>query len=426
MTTETPPNVRGNNKQDKVRKPKRTTQQRLEASLDVAKRKYDRAVAKVHDLEAKTKDANEAVRAAEQRGASPTESAIEPPEGQRRACGKVAPHPRGWLCGGSQSRGLTEQGEQCQPETPTAESTQAKPAAHSTLKTDDNLPAISAPCSPPVVRDNGVAGGVGNQMQVTQSTPQTLSVRVRDGGALLGDPADELYWYDNPSDFTFDDFAALHTPAKHVSTYSASCSTPQTPPTYTAASKSSPEPQQAHHNDPSHNHGDNFVELAQVRIPGGASRIVSGNITDTRSYIERTTYQQLRDSLIFTGIARRSLDPARNQITVNVPATNIPGQGPDPNLRVISTGGNFVRASGTATLTTNLTAGRVLIVSATTQGTDENGTVAIDSNDTSATINSVRSTANFTVATLSRSGSTVTLTGNSTNNVGYTWSLLQG
>ena len=64
MTTETPPNVRGNNKQDKVRKPKRTTQQRLEASLDVAKRKYDRAVAKVHDLEAKTKDANEAAREA--------------------------------------------------------------------------------------------------------------------------------------------------------------------------------------------------------------------------------------------------------------------------------------------------------------------------------------------------------------------------
>ena len=64
MTTETPPNVRGNNKQDKVRKPKRTTQQRLEASLDVAKRKYDRAVAKVHDLEAKTKEANEAAREA--------------------------------------------------------------------------------------------------------------------------------------------------------------------------------------------------------------------------------------------------------------------------------------------------------------------------------------------------------------------------
>ena len=64
MTTETPPNVRGNNKQDKVRKPKRTTQQRLEASLDVAKRKYDRAVAKVHDLETKTKEANQAAREA--------------------------------------------------------------------------------------------------------------------------------------------------------------------------------------------------------------------------------------------------------------------------------------------------------------------------------------------------------------------------
>ena len=60
MTTETPPNVRGNNKQDKVRKPKRTTQQRLEASLDVAMRKYKRTIDKVRDLEAKTEEAQAA------------------------------------------------------------------------------------------------------------------------------------------------------------------------------------------------------------------------------------------------------------------------------------------------------------------------------------------------------------------------------
>ena len=212
-----------------------------------------------------------------------------------------------------------------------------------------------------VVRDNGVAGGVGNQMQVTQSTPQTLSVRVRDGGALLGDPADELYWYDNPSDFTFDDFATPHASQARIDLLGILLDTSDPADLYggvqviTGTPANSPQ-------RPSHNHGDNFVELAQVRIPGGASRIVNGNITDTRSYIERTTYQQLRDSLVFTGIARRSLDPARNLITVNVPATTIPDPPDIPTYhhRVIANGNVNAVRSTTTSASIAVTANRVL------------------------------------------------------------------
>ena len=267
-----------------------------------------------------------------------------------------------------------------------------------------------------VVRDNGVAGGVGNQMQVTQSTPQTLSVRVRDGGALLGDPADELYWYDNPSDFTFDDFATPHASQARIDLLGILLDTSDPADLYggvqviTGTPAGSPQ-------RPSHNHGDNFVELAQVRIPGGASRIVSGNITDTRSYIERTTYAQLRDSLIFTGIARRSLDPARNQITVNVPATNVPDIPDIPdaaNLRVISIASARVGGSSTATLTTNLTAGSVLLVSLQDNQLTS-GTIAFGRDQTSATVYGTRANGFHTsIGTLTRSGSTVTLAAGAT------------
>ena len=251
-----------------------------------------------------------------------------------------------------------------------------------------------------VVRDNGVAGGVGNQMQVTQSTPQTLSVRVRDGGALLGDPADELYWYDNPSDFTFDDFATPHASQARIDLLGILLDTSDPADLYggvqviTGTPAGSPQ-------RPSHNHGDNFVELAQIRIPGGASRIVSGNITDTRSYIERTTYAQLRDSLIFTGIARRSLDPARNQITVNVPATNVPDipDIPDiPSWRQDSTG-TLSRTS--ATLTTQMAAGRALLLTTATFA------LMITDGPVPTSISVVIGTTGRTV-TISQTGSTVT------------------
>ena len=277
-----------------------------------------------------------------------------------------------------------------------------------------------------VVRDNGVAGGVGNQMQVTQSTPQTLSVRVRDGGALLGDPSDELYWYDNPSDFTFDDFAAPHASQARIDLLGILLDTSDPSDLYggvqviTGTPAGSPQ-------RPSHNHGDNFVELAQIRIPGGASRIVSGNITDTRSYIERTTYAQLRDSLIFTGIARRSLDPARNQITVNVPATNVPNQGPDPNLKVVNTGnGTLNTVSTSATLTTALTTNRIILVSVNDES-DRAGTVALGRDQTSVSIEGYfGGSSNTILGTISRSGSTVTLTVSGRRNLAYNWTLIEG
>ena len=243
-----------------------------------------------------------------------------------------------------------------------------------------------------VVRDNGVAGGVGNQMQITQSTPQTLSVRVRDGGALLGDPADELYWYDNPSDFTFDDFAAPHASQARIDLLGILLDTSDPSDLYggvqviTGTPAGSPQ-------RPSHNHGDNFVELAQIRIPGGASRIVSGNITDTRSYIERTTYQQLRDSLIFTGIARRSLDPARNQITVNVPATNVPDPPTIPtyHYRVIAQINTYFELSASASTSRSLaiTANRVLHITIAANNNTIVGFGAIDDTKTSVTIGGV-------------------------------------
>ena len=273
-----------------------------------------------------------------------------------------------------------------------------------------------------VVRDNGVAGGVGNQMQVTQSTPQTLSVRVRDGGALLGDPADELYWYDNPSDFTFDDFATPHASQARIDLLGILLDTSDPADLYggvqviTGTPAGSPQ-------RPSHNHGDNFVELAQIRIPGGASRIVSGNITDTRAYIERTTYAQLRDSLIFTGIADRTLDPARNQITVNVPRTNVPNI-PTYHLRVISQG-NAVASSSGITVTTELTANRTLLVyNHSDLGTPISGrapTAALDDTTTSA---SLQSGALPTRVTLARSGSTVTATAESGRSTPISWILL--
>ena len=277
-----------------------------------------------------------------------------------------------------------------------------------------------------VVRDNGVAGGVGNQMQVTQSTPQTLSVRVRDGGALLGDPADELYWYDNPSDFTFDDFATPHASQARIDLLGILLDTSDPADLYggvqviTGTPAGSPQ-------RPTHNHGDNFVELAQVRIPGGASRIVTGNITDTRSYIERTTYALLRDSLIFTGIADRSLDPARNQITVNVPATappNIPDIPDAANLRVINGGSARVAGNGTGTLTNGLSAGRVLVVSAndTSEGA---GTVVIDSSTSSRTITATSgSSSTKTIATVSRSGNTATIRAGALA-IQHNWTLMQ-
>ena len=274
-----------------------------------------------------------------------------------------------------------------------------------------------------VVRDNGVAGGVGNQMEITQSTPQTLSVRVRDGGALLGDPADELYWYDNPSDFTFDDFATPHASQARIDLLGILLDTSDPADLYggvqviTGTPAGSPQ-------RPSHNHGDNFVELAQIRIPGGASRIVSGNITDTRAYIERTTFQQLRDSLIFTGIARRSVDAPRNQITVNVPATNIPDAPDAPNIRSISTGRGALDSASSATLTTSLTANAILLVSATSSSSG--GTVAMSDDQTSMQIHGYRTRSTTTlVATLSRSGQTVTITAGS-NAIAYNWTLIRG
>ena len=277
-----------------------------------------------------------------------------------------------------------------------------------------------------VVRDNGVAGGVGNQMQITQSTPQTLSVRVRDGGALLGDPADELYWYDNPSDFTFDDFATPHASQARIDLLGILLDTSDPADLYggvqviTGTPAGSPQ-------RPSHNHGNNFVELAQVRIPGGASRIVSGNITDTRAYIERTTYQQLRDSLIFTGIARRSLDPARNQITVNVPATTLPDAPDIPDtasLNVHSSGNGSITASGRATITSNLSAGRVLLISVFQQN-GEGGTTSLDSSTSSRTIAYLRSGSRDTIATISRSGTTATIQGSANGTIIYNWSIIQ-
>ena len=257
-----------------------------------------------------------------------------------------------------------------------------------------------------VVRDNGVAGGVGNQMQVTQSTPQTLSVRVRDGGALLGDPADELYWYDNPSDFTFDDFAAPHASQARIDLLGILLDTSDPADLYggvqviTGTPAGSPQ-------RPSHNHGDNFVELAQIRIPGGASRIVNGNITDTRSYIERTTYAQLRDSLIFTGIARRSLDPARNQITVNVPATNIPDPPSIPtyHLRVRTAGNTTLLANTTTTLITDLGTNETLIATITSNQTTLAQTLAIDDSRT-------QTLGQSSLARLTRSGGTVSARAN--------------
>ena len=273
-----------------------------------------------------------------------------------------------------------------------------------------------------VVRDNGVAGGVGNQMQVTQSTPQTLSVRVRDGGALLGDPADELYWYDNPSDFTFDDFAAPHASQARIDLLGILLDTSDPADLYggvqviTGTPAGSPQ-------RPSHNHGDNFVELAQIRIPGGASRIVSGNITDTRSYIERTTYQQLRDSLIFTGIARRSLDPARNQITVNVPATNVPDPPDIPtyHMRVIDQGesASIAGGGGTTSASIALTANRVLIFSVAASSSTR--TAAIDDTTTSTSANSITATRTSASSVTFRN---TTSSSTSSNRRTVTWVLL--
>ena len=267
-----------------------------------------------------------------------------------------------------------------------------------------------------VVRDNGVAGGVGNQMQVTQSTPQTLSVRVRDGGALLGDPADELYWYDNPSDFTFDDFATPHASQARIDLLGILLDTSDPADLYggvqviTGTPAGSPQ-------RPSHNHGDNFVELAQIRIPGGASRIVTGNITDTRSYIERTTYALLRDSLIFTGIANRSLDPARNQITVNVPSTNVPDPPnvPTYSLSVRTSGnGHVSSANRTTTLVTDLAANEVLHLHTYGSGGSANAFLSIDDSRSSTADGSI---------TLSRSGRTVSFT-TSASQITYQYSVV--
>ena len=253
-----------------------------------------------------------------------------------------------------------------------------------------------------VVRDNGVAGGVGNQMQVTQSTPQTLSVQVRDGGALLGDPDDQLYWYDNPSAFTFDDFTTPHASQARIDLLGILLDTSDPADLYggvqviTGTPANSPQ-------RPSHNHGDNFVELAQIRIPGGASRIVTGNITDTRAYIERTTFQQLRDSLIFTGIARRTVDAVRNQITVNVPATSIPDPPTIPDAETLTTPTNSGTLTATRSTSAQILTGfndtDVLLLAGT--GTTTRGFAALTSSDFPYNI-----TGDITIV---RSGTTLTL-----------------
>ena len=275
-----------------------------------------------------------------------------------------------------------------------------------------------------VVRDNGVAGGVQDEMEITQSTPQTLSVQVGSGGALLGDPEDQLYWYDNPSAFTFDDFTTPHASQARIDLLGILLDTSDPADLYggvqviTGTPAGSPQ-------RPSHNHGDNFVELAQIRVPGGASRIVNGNITDTRGYIERTTFQQLRDSLIFTGIARRTVDSNRNQITVNVPATNIPSIPDAANLRIIDSGGGYINTSGTATLTTSLSAGRVLHVSVMGFSAGRGGTGMLDSSTAARTIIGFEnSNTTRTIANLRRSGTTATLSPAAYALV-YNWTLMQ-
>ena len=76
MTTETPPNVRGNNKQDKPRKPKRSTLDRLQDSRKVALRKKARADKKLMDLRLRVSQAENEVSAAAQEVFA-YESAIE-------------------------------------------------------------------------------------------------------------------------------------------------------------------------------------------------------------------------------------------------------------------------------------------------------------------------------------------------------------
>ena len=256
-----------------------------------------------------------------------------------------------------------------------------------------------------VVRDNGVAGGVQDEMEITQSTPQTLSVQVGSGGALLGDPEDQLYWYDNPTAFTFDDFTTPHASQARIDLLGILLDTSDPADLYggvqviTGTPAGSPQ-------RPSHNHGDNFVELAQIRVPGGASRIVNGNITDTRAYIERTTFQQLRDSLIFTGIARRTVDAVRNQITINVPATNTP----DPvNYRVISNGTIRVGA-GRSTASLAVTNNRILYMST------ENSIGALSSGTDPVTMGRITATRT--------NGSTITFNSTSGGAINLTYTLV--
>ena len=271
-----------------------------------------------------------------------------------------------------------------------------------------------------VVRDNGVAGGVQDEMEITQSTPQTLSVQVGSGGALLGDPEDQLYWYDNPSAFTFDDFTTPHASQARIDLLGILLDTSDPADLYggvqviTGTPAGSPQ-------RPSHNHGDNFVELAQIRVPGGASRIVNGNITDTRAYIERTAFAQLRDSLIFTGIARRTVDSVRNQITVNVPATNVPTIPDPPVLSVRTQGSIAISSTGNTTLINDLASSETLLAMEARSNNTTTGFAAISRGGSTVAFNP----RNNSSPQLSISGSTVTLTSRSAGNSSIIYFVLQ-
>lgn len=146
------------------------------------------------------------------------------------------------------------------------------------------------------VRDNGIAGGVLDELEVVQANPIALGVNISTGAALLGDPADELYIYENPDAFFFDDFEDPHSSNDRIDLVGILLNLTDNSGgviSITGTPASNPSA-------PTHSYSDNeWLLLAEVEIEANASQIVNSDISDERDdqYIERTTFGKIRNAL---------------------------------------------------------------------------------------------------------------------------------
>ena len=172
-----------------------------------------------------------------------------------------------------------------------------------------------------VVRDAGIAGGVNDELEIVPSNPTGLNFTVSTGSALLGDPEDELYTYDNPTAFVFDDFtdpddtdslilrvgllldASTGELSGGVAVIEGTAASTPVRPAHGKAQTSE----------------EYWIDLADIELEANATEIVASNITDQRddSYIERTTFDTLNATLRTNISISKTIDNALNRITLS-------------------------------------------------------------------------------------------------------------